>query len=319
MKFARLKVFEFGEHKGIQHLLRQIQLISFLFSNRRGVSLIYLWFADYHGFFPTLFAWLFRINLVTAVGGFDAAKMPEYQYGAHRSGLRSNIIRFVLLNSNLSLFSSQFTAQSLWSIFPDLKLKLRYKVVYPGIKVSRDIPVSTPQNTIQRQFTLVYVASGSSWNRMLIKGVDRFLEVSQIMPDHSFLLIGPSGAAFDRIKSMIPNNCTLLSEVPINQLPQYYENAKFVALFSRFEAFGMVLLEGIASAAIPLTIEGLGSAEILQFDGCQGKVFREFDAPQIASYLTQHEHDCWISNPLEYLNNFPPDARANCIQRSFFS
>ena len=301
--------YEFGIKRGFKHIWAQLSLLFFLLRNGSKYSAIYSWFADYHSFFPAILSRIFKYKFILAVGGFDAAKLKEFNYGVHIKHLRSSIVKFAIQQSDLVIFSSQNTLNELVKN-TDLRIhESKYKIVYPGI--TYQVKSNVNKNA---KYLMIYVAAGDSINRMKIKGVDRFIDLSNRMSEYQFLLIGPTGNASKWVLERKSNNLKFMPSVERDQLFQYYENSEFVALFSRFEAFGMVLLEGISSGCKPITLSNLGSKEIVDQCGRFGKIFNDFDIEEISSYLRNNINLEFSSVDIHsILNRFPLGKRAEVI------
>lgn len=301
--------YEFGIKKGVKHVFAQLNFMFFLIKNASKFTAVYSWFADYHSFFPAVLSRIFKFKFILAIGGFDAAKLDEFHYGVHIKLLRSKIVKFAIQRSDLIIFSSLYTLNEL---VKNTHLKIqesRYKIVYPGIN-----PQIISAENKHAKYLMIYVAAGDSINRMKIKGVDRFIDLARLMSQFQFLLIGPTGNASNWVLESKSNNLTTLPNVDRDQLFQYYKDSEFIALFSRFEAFGMVLLEGISAGCKPITLSNLGAEEIVSQCGTFGKVFNSFDAQEISDYLKLNfKKEFYSSDVQSCLQKFPEDKRAEII------
>jgi len=92
-KHFHLTTYFYGTSRGLKAIFSLIKLFLYLLVNVWNYSIIYIWFADYHSVFPALFTSLFKKKTVIVLGGFDVAKIPEHNYGAHISVVRSLFIR----------------------------------------------------------------------------------------------------------------------------------------------------------------------------------------------------------------------------------
>jgi glycosyltransferase involved in cell wall biosynthesis len=247
--------FDFGSQKSWKMILKQIQLFFWLFKNIRKCSVIYIWFADYHGFLPVIFAKIFRKKIIIAVGGYDAAKIKELNYGAHVKPFRSAISKFVLNQSNVLLPSSNSVKEHL---FKNVGKHLLSKITICYLGYT---PKTTFTNFEKKTKDVICVSASDSINRMKIKGVDRVIELAKITPEVNFTIVGLTGEALKFAQSNSISNLIFfgwLNEVEIQQL---LIKTKIIIQLSRYEAFGMVLLEGMNFGCFPIAAINTGAAE----------------------------------------------------------
>lgn len=309
----RIREFAFGTPKGFRNLGKQLQLFALLILNIRQIKGIYCWFGDYHSLIPALWAKCFRKPFVLAIGGYDAANLPEWNYGGHRSRFRSKCIVWSYQMATQVIYSSRFTLAQMHlrlnalAIDPDKEL-----IIYPGVTPNSATPPNVP-----RTYRMIYVAAGDTVGRMHIKGVDRFLAVIQPLAHLQFLLVGPSGLALNWVKSQAPKHLEVLGPLDAVSLNAQYQQSETIALFSRFEAFGMVMLEGMNQGCFPITLEAIGAAEIIHPHG-PGKTFSEFHPEEISAFLREFEfNSAQVPALQERVKFFQPAARAKAIQRIF--
>lgn len=307
--------YSYGSRKGFSQLIAQLKLFLYLISHRSEFDSIYCWFADYHCLIPSLIKEWFCKKLIIAIGGFDAIAMPEFGYGAHVNKLRSGIIKLGCKKADLLICSSKFVGDCLVNTLSNPSLLGKILVAYPGIDC-KNYPLQYPS----KEYEAIYVSAGNSINRMMIKGVDRYLEMVMALPEKRFILIGPELEAKKWIESFNLTNLELMPAITRSQLAHYYFSSKYVMLLSRFEAFGMVILEGMCCGCIPITISTLGTAEILKYPGAPGFILNEFNFKQVHKILYEGHSEIKelpmsnIETIRTYLNtNFPVDVRARKI------
>ncbi|MEL6654355.1 MAG: hypothetical protein AAFQ87_26510 [Bacteroidota bacterium] len=89
-----LRPFAFGVQRGAAQIVRQIQLLIWLLRYIWGAQQIFIWFADYHAFLPSLLGRILGKKVTIIIGGFDAIKRPDLGYGGHSSLIRSRVIKW---------------------------------------------------------------------------------------------------------------------------------------------------------------------------------------------------------------------------------
>ncbi|OGW43034.1 MAG: hypothetical protein A2Y66_01455 [Nitrospirae bacterium RBG_13_41_22] len=94
------------------------------------------------------------------------------------------------------------------------------------------------------------------WDRT--KGSDIIERVVERTPDVLWLLVLGSGSGICHLRSM--KNVFILDEVPFENMPEIYSLSDFVYLPSRYEGFGLVILEAMA-CGIPVFAGEIGIAK----------------------------------------------------------
>lgn len=315
-----IKEYSFGIRKGLSHIIAQLKLFIYILFNQRRFGSFFIWFADYHALIPALIKKLFNKRLIIAIGGFDAAKIPEFQYGAFSTPLRAIIIKFVIKKSDLLVFSSEYTRYSLeYQLNQQILSKIPQLVAYPGFKC-----LNHDENSQERDVFMCYVALCESKDRMIIKGVDRFLECVLQYPEKKFILIGPSGDAYLTIESTKPHNLELYSILAYQELKDLLKRSKSIGLFSRYEAFGMVVLEGMCAGCIPITLSKIGSAEILMKNPKSGILLDEFSPSEAVEKILAFEEKINLTEHRLLLRQvvfefFSPENRSKRIEEKLLS
>lgn len=250
--------FSLGSWKGKDFFMEILRQFFWLLTNIGGAKILYIWFSDYHTFLPCLFAKVFRKKCVIAIGGYDATALPEYQYGVYNKKWRGRISAFCCQLADILLVDSQFLANELAKNTQN-RFASKVKLSYLG----RDFSDFYRIKEIAKKPQVICVSGGSDMNRMYIKGVDRFVELAQKMPEVPFILVGLSGKALEHFQEIAPQNLQILGNQNITELRTLYNESAFSCQFSRFEAFGMVILEALLCECVPISIAGIGPAEII--------------------------------------------------------
>jgi glycosyltransferase involved in cell wall biosynthesis len=97
------------------------------------------------------------------------------------------------------------------------------------------------------------------------KGLDLLLNACSGLPVDFNLKIGGGGRHLDYYKEMagklgIENKCLFTDEVPVNDTPDFYRGLNMFVLPSRYETFGIVLVEAMA-AGLPVISTRCGGPE----------------------------------------------------------
>ncbi len=273
--------FEFGVRKSFQMVWYQIKLLVWLLQRIKGTDVVFIWFADYYSLLPTLVAKLFRKQSFLVIGGYDAARLPEYGYGGHTNLIRSWMIRKSCTWAYRILLVSKFVEQELKRQIGDFWVN-KGIVVYNGVDskiFDKKGELKEPRNGV------ICVSIAETENRARIKGLDLLLKVASSLPDINFTLVGISGKLFETLSRDKPQNLTIVGKVEHHELLNYFQSAKVVCQFSRFESFGMALAEGMLSGCIPVASPGTGAAEIID-ENC-GVVAPSYEVMDLVAATTK--------------------------------
>jgi hypothetical protein len=262
--------FSLGSWKGKDFFGEIFRQFFWLWANIWDAKILYIWFSDYHTFLPCLFAKVFRKKCVIAIGGYDATALPEYQYGVYTNKWRGRISAFCCQLADVLVVDSQFLANEL-AQHTQNRFASKVKLSYLG----RDFSDFYREEKIAKKQQIICVSGGSDMNRMYIKGVDRFVELAQKMPEIPFILVGLSGKALEHFAEIAPKNLQILGNQNLESLRILYNESALICQFSRFEAFGMVILEALLCECLPVSIKGIGPSEIIA--RTQGFVLEEWE------------------------------------------
>lgn len=225
---------------------------------RNSYSCVYVWFADYHSFLPVLASKIAFLPSIIVIGGYDAAKLPNFNYGAHITTFRSLIIKLSCRLATKIFPVSKFSENSL---FQNIKVNLneKSKVIYNLIRTD----IYYYSKDIIKDNSILTIASANDLKTLKIKGLDFFKNLSEFMPNHTFKIIGVSKEAKIFLEKNKPSNLEIISYLPHNQLVTILQKASIITQFSIHESFGVALGEGMACGCVPITISDLGAAEII--------------------------------------------------------
>lgn len=275
-----VRAFEFGIVKGAQMFVRQFQLLFWVFRQIWGAKYVYIWFADYHALLPSLIAKMLGKPVFLVMAGYDAANLPEYRYGAFIKPVRGWFVRQNTRLANEIFPLSQFLVRQLEKN-TERSYGEKIKVVHLGGPIEQ----FKPEAGVEKNGSVICVSGGADVNRMKIKGVDFYAEVARQCPEVHFIIVGITGDAKTWLDSIKPDNLELLGWTKREELVALYNRASVVCQFSRYEGFGMVLLEGMLCECVPVSVVGIGPAEVIDED-C-GFLIPEYDPKQGAERVRE--------------------------------
>ena len=198
----------------------------------RKVDLVFIWFAGWHAFLAVLFAKIFRKKSVVVAGGYDAAYVPEINYGVFCSWWRGRLAKFVYKNADLVLAVSNYTKNE---ILKHASPK-RIEMIYHGFNWKKIKPVGKKENIV--------LSVGTA----KVKRADVFIESAKYLPSVDFILVGD----MQKIKSPLPSNVKILKKMAFKKLLKLYQRAKVYVQISASEGFGCSLAEAMLCECIPV-------------------------------------------------------------------
>lgn len=255
-----VKTFQFKKTKGIPILKELFLELIFMIKNIRHSTFTYIWFADFHAVIPTVLGRMMGKPVVVVIGGVDASYKPELNYGV-KTRLLGKLSLYITTRLATHLLPvTQFTyEQLLQNTTP--KLSKKCTLIYNCFS---DKFSCKPLNTRNNQ--AITVCLSGSKTTTLIKGVDYYLKLARATPHVTFLVVGVSGEAYNYLKSISSGNVILKGKVTQKELGELMCASKIICQFSRHEAFGVALLEGISSGCYPVGYNYGGTKEILTND-----------------------------------------------------
>ncbi|KPK81464.1 MAG: hypothetical protein AMS27_15480 [Bacteroides sp. SM23_62_1] len=256
--FAVIK-FHIRSKGRIQYILSIIALSLFLPVKLLSVNVVFTRFADWHTALLAFFCGVYKRKLIIVVGGYDVAKMPEYNYGAFTSKFRGWCVRYSLRNAHYLLPNNpcliDYTNTYAFSeprkggirhFAPDIKGIIR--VIHNGYKTD----FWTFDRNTQKENIALTVAYIRDYRFYRLKGIDDFIEVARRIPDYKFIVIGLSEKKAREFNLSLPDNLLLIPEMNQEKLREFYRKAKVFCLFSVTEGMPNVLCEAMLCNCIPV-------------------------------------------------------------------
>ncbi len=243
-----------------KQLMAMIKLFFYLVFNIYRFNIIYIWFADYHSFLPVFFAKLFRKRAYVVIGGYDACRIKKYNYGSFSNHLRGFMTRYSMNNATLDLCVSKHIARIVKFIAPRSKQVVLYNGVAFGSATHTE---EIQSNTFSpKERIILSVAISSTIQSFYIKGIDRFIEAAREAGDLKFVAIGLDKDKLSDLIGEIPANLEIISQLPHDELINYYERAAVYCQLSRSESFGVSLAEAMYYNCMPVITRTGGMPEV---------------------------------------------------------
>lgn len=256
--------------KGAAMFLGQLEMLFLLLWYMPRSKFVLVWFADYHSVLPLLISRILYKPSFLVIGGYDAANLPEINYGGHIHPFRRWCIGQSCCFATKILPVSFFAKNSLERNL-SFNISGKTEVIYNGANLNtmRIIP------SVLRRPLVATICGGNSIERLIVKGIDFFLDVAKDNLQIEFLIIGASGEALDWINNRKTPNVSLEPFILHEEMPGKLNQVAVICQFSRYEAFGLGLLEGMSCGCIPIGCSFSATKELI--DDTSGLVINKLD------------------------------------------
>jgi glycosyltransferase involved in cell wall biosynthesis len=218
-------------------------------------DLLFVWFASIFTLPLVIIAKLLGKQIVTVVGGYEAANEPELEYGSARSPFRRMLVRWVLILSDQVLAVSHASEGEIQRNLAIASDKIR--MLYHGFE---DIPM---EKNVTRKPVVVNVGhvSEETWMK---KGIYDFVLAAEQMSDIQFIHLGNLRIDIAaKLGRPLPSNLKFIGQVPFEQLGQYLSTAKVYLQLSRHESFGCSVAEAMLFRCVPVVSNAAALPEVV--------------------------------------------------------
>jgi len=207
-------------------------------------DLTFSWFADIHTFYSVLFSQLSKKKSVVIVGGYDAAKVPEINYGLALSPVFLPLIKYVFKNADKVLVVDE-------SLKKDAIKNFRLS----GENI-QTVPTGYDKELWKSKGIkedLVITVTHIKKESVKRKGLETFVLAADYLKEFKFVIIGaPLDNSIHYLKSIASPNVVFPGSVPNEELPQWYSRAKVYCQLSRYEGLPNALCEAMLCECVPV-------------------------------------------------------------------
>lgn len=241
-------------------MLRELKLKLFLFSVKEETPLVYLkllkrvlwadvvfcWFANINAFFSVLFSILLRTKSLVVVGGYDAAYLPEIDYGLFVHPWTRMLTRFVYKHVDKILVVDAALKKD---IIKNTNLNIENKITVAP--TGYDPNKWQPGNADREN--LVITVGAVERSNLKRKGFETFVKAAKYLPDVKFALIGKYlDDSVHYLKSIASSNVDFTGFVSDTELLRFYQRAKVYCQLSIYEGLPNSLCEAMLCGCIPV-------------------------------------------------------------------
>jgi glycosyltransferase involved in cell wall biosynthesis len=212
------------------------------------------WFAVRHAFYAVRFSKMLRKKSIVIVGGYEVAKVPEINYGLARNQKQINRVRWTIENADTVL-----------TVDDGLKNDAIRNIGVNGENI-QNLPTGYDYNLFkphgEKKDLVLTVSVGNSWERILLKGLNTFVEAAKLFENVEFLVIGIQGDALEKLREIASSNVTFIEEVSQSMLIPYYQKAKVYCQLSMREGLPNALCEAMSCECVPVgtDVQGIRTA-----------------------------------------------------------
>lgn len=278
-KNYRVNIHYFAARKSIpgmgKALLKQL---FYILRHIRKSKFIWIWFADYSSFLPVLLGRIYNTPAYLVLGGYDVADIKELKYGSmYTTKLRRLCACYSIRKATLVLPVSN-------ALLEQAKNQCgnnNFHVLPTGYN-----PEKYPFPDTKELKMIITVSKTENYQRFMIKGLDRFVELANRLPSHSFYIIGITRKGKELFKNP-PANLHLLPPMDQDDLKHYYRKAAYYAQFSRSEGLPNALCEAMLCGCIPMVTDAGGNKDA---SGDIGLVLSQWDGEKAKNFISAKNH-----------------------------
>ncbi len=304
-------------------ILEMAKLKLYCLFNIYRFDIIYIWFADYHSFIPSLFGKIAGKKVVIVVGGYDAVSVPSINFGVFlKKNFRAFCARRSYKLADLILPVDESLVEGL-NTYADpsgngypigirhfvKRLKGNIQVVPTGY----DDQKWRRHKNIDRKKAVITIGGAPTTQTFRRKGLDLYLDTAAIMPDISFYLVGLQGKMEEMAKTRSTPNVHFMGYLPNDELPAILSSCKVFAQFSMSEGLPNTLCEAMLCECIPVGSDvngipkGIGDCGFIldekNAEKAKALIFRALDADdelgrKARKHIQEHFHQTYRSSKL---------------------
>lgn len=226
-----------------------------LFNLFKGImrnDLAFIWFASDHAGIAVFLAKLFRKKTIVIAGGYDFADIPELNYGQFTLSWHKRFLtKFALKNADAVLPVSNYSNDEILKRVPTA----RSEVVYNGV----DTKIFKPK----KKEKLVVTIGPVKRERLKLKGLTTFSEVSVNFPGYKFVIIGGTEEPLLKELKKINSSLIFTGKIPHEKVVEWLQRATVYCQLSYIESFGMGVAEAMSCECIPVVTKRGGLPEVV--------------------------------------------------------
>lgn len=232
------------------------------------------WFGSVYAGYTVFLAKLLGRRSVVIVGGVDASRDREINYGIWLSPWKSLFVRYAYRHADRVLVVDPFLGREVVRL-----------AEYDGANVE-NVPTGydgaqwTPGG--RKEVLVATVASCENMWRFRKKGLDKLFEAARMLPDLPFVVIGMHRTLLQELQALVPPNVEIVAHMPRADILPFLRRAKVYAQPSYTEGLPNALCEAMLCECVPV---GTVAGGIPTAIGDAGHLVPYGDVPALARAL----------------------------------
>lgn len=221
-----------------------IKYISFIKRKVKNSDITFCWFAGWHSAPAIYYSRKYKKKSIVVVGGYDAAYVPEINYGAFTNIKERIPAKYVLKNVDKSLVVDASLKQDIIKNAGVKGDNIEY------LPTGYDPGYWKPNKRKER---IVLTVGKVSWSVVKRKGFETFVRSAKYVPDAKFVLVGKhADNSIDYLKKIASSNVEFTGFVSDETLLEWYKRAKCYCQLSIYEGLPNALCEAMLCECIPV-------------------------------------------------------------------
>ena len=216
-------------------------------------DLVFCWTIGDHSAVGLSLAKALRIPFLCVIGGYEFADFPELEYGNLATPRGQLLSGFVFSSADALLYvdpSLMIEAQAAFGQRMPYETESSGEVHANGLYIPTgyDTEYWSPDGR-NREDLVVTVCHAPGWNRYILKGVGKFVNLAEWMPEYKFHIIGevPSDAI-----PGAPRNVFFDGWLERDAVREMYRRAKVYCQLSMHEGLPNALCEAMLCGCVPV-------------------------------------------------------------------
>jgi glycosyltransferase involved in cell wall biosynthesis len=215
-------------------------------------DLVFVWFGNWWAALATLAARRFNKPCIIVAGGYDAAHVPEINYGLMGHWLLGPIARYAFRNATLILSVSKYTHDELLK-----NAGVNSQVIYNGIDANNFRASASKE-------ALALTIGKINSTTVKKKGFEYFVQAATYLDNVPCRVIGSGDKnTMSYLKKMAPDNVEFVEFMPHQQIVTEFQRATVYVQASWHESFGVAVTEAMACECTPVVTQRSALPEVV--------------------------------------------------------
>jgi glycosyltransferase involved in cell wall biosynthesis len=221
-----------------------------IFINVLWADVCFVRFADFRALLVIVFSQIFYRKTAVAIGGYEVANEPDFNYGALRTKEGVSKTKYIISKADVVIANSEFSKNEIQYLCP----KINVNVINHGIETAIQ-PDKIKDNVI---VTIGNLRTGI----YKLKGIDTFARAVKQLGVNAIAIGEYEKQVYSELKSINPE-LELPGFLSQNEIAAILKTAKVYCQLSYRESFGVALLEAMSCGCIPVVTKNGALPEVV--------------------------------------------------------